>query len=101
MVKELEAPVAPVLCIAVDLRRGDDAAVEDAASRAAGLALAAIAAGVPVTLLTAEATGPRSGPVSSAGDVNRRLARAVPGALPAPPRGTEPIVVSAGGGPTP
>lgn len=95
MVKELEAPVAPVLCIAVDLRRGDDAAVEDAASRAAGLALAAITAGVPVTLLTAEATGPRSGPVSSSGDVNRRLARAVPGGLPAPPRGTDPIVVSA------
>ena len=95
MVKELEAPVAPVLCIAVDLRRGDDAAVEDAASRAAGIALAALAAGVPVTLLTAEAAGPRSGPVASAADVNRRLARAIAGALPAPPRGTEPIVVSA------
>jgi uncharacterized protein (DUF58 family) len=95
MVKELEAPVAPVLCIAVDLRHGDDAAVEEAASRAAGLALAAITAGVPVSLLTAEAAGPRSGPVSSASDVNRRLARAVAGGLPAPPRGTEPIVVRA------
>ena len=101
MVKELEAPVAPVLCIAVDLRRGDEASVEDAASRAAGLALAAIAAGVPVTMLTAEATGPRSGPVASGGDVNRRLARAVPGPLPAAPRGTDPIVVSPGGGPMP
>jgi uncharacterized protein (DUF58 family) len=99
MVKELEAPVAPVLCIAVDLRHGDDDAVEAAASRAAGLALAAITAGVPVTLLTAEAAGPRSGPVSSAGDVNRRLARAIPGGLPAPPRGTEPIVVRAVGAP--
>ena len=96
MVKELEAPVAPVLCLAVDLRRGDDAAVEEAASRAAGLALAAISAGVPVTMLTAEATGPRSGPVTSSGDVNRRLARAIAGPLPAPPRGTDPIVVSAG-----
>ena len=95
MVKELEAPVAPVLCIAVDLRNGSDDAVEHAASRAAGLALAAITAGVPVTLLTAEATGPRSGPVSSASDVNRRLARAVPGLLPDPPRGTEAIVVRA------
>lgn len=96
MVKELEAPVAPVLCIAVDLRtaRLDDVAVEGAASRAAGLALAAINAGVPVTLLTAEASGPRSGPVSSAGDVNRRLARAIAGGLPPPPRGTDPIVVS-------
>ena len=101
MVKELEAPLAPVLCIAVDLRRGDDVAVEDAASRAAGLAQAALAAGVPVTLLTAEVTGSRSGPVASPGDVNRRLARAVAGALPAPPRGVEPIVVSAGGGPMP
>ena len=95
MVKELEAPVAPVLCIAVDLRGGDDDAVEDAASRAAGLALAAIGAGVPVTLLTAESTGPRAGPVSSGSDVNRRLARAVAGPLPAPPRGVEPIVVEA------
>ena len=95
MVKELEAPVAPVLCIAVDLRRGDADAVEDAASRAAGLALAAITAGVPVTLLTAEAAGPRSGPVATSGDVNRRLARAIPGALPSPPRGTDPILVSA------
>lgn len=94
MVKELEAPVAPVLCIAVDLRNGSDDAVEAAASRAAGLALAAITAGVPVTMLTAEATGPRIGPVASSGDVNRRLARAVAGPLPAPPRGTDPIVVT-------
>ena len=100
MVKELEAPVAPVLYLVVDLRGGDDAAVEDAASRAAGLALAAISAGVPVTLLTAEATGPRTGPVSSPGDVNRRLARAVAGALPSPPRGTDPIVIRAAGGGT-
>lgn len=99
MVKELEAPVAPVLCIAVDLRHGDDDAVEDAASRAAGLALAAITAGVPVTMLTAEPAGPRSGPVSSASDVNRRLARAVTGVLPEPPRGAAPIVVRAGVGP--
>lgn len=97
MVKELEAPVAPVLCIAVDLRGAGDDAVEEAASRAAGLALAALAAGVPVTLLTAEEGGPRSGPVASTGDVNRRLARAVAGPLPPPPRGTEPIVVRAVG----
>ena len=93
MVKELEAPIAPVLCIAVDLRFGTDAAVEDAASRAAGLAIAAIDAGVPVTLLTAEVTGPRSGPVASGGDVNRRLARAVAGDLPTPPRGVRPVVI--------
>jgi uncharacterized protein (DUF58 family) len=93
MVKELESPVAPILCIAVDLRGGADDAVEDAASRAAGLALAGLDLGVPVTLLTAEVTGPRSGPVSSPSEVNRRLARAVAGGLPDPPRGTDPIVV--------
>jgi uncharacterized protein (DUF58 family) len=92
MVKELESPVAPVLCLAVDLR-GAPAAVEEAASWAAGLALAALAAGLPVTLLTCEASGPRSGPVSAPSEVNRRLARAIGGALPAPPRGTEPVWV--------
>jgi uncharacterized protein (DUF58 family) len=95
MVKELEAPVAPVLCIAVDLRGGPSGAVEEAASRAAGLVIAALNAGVPVTLLTAEVAGPRSGPVSSAGDANRRLARAIAGPLPPPPRGSAPIVVRA------
>jgi uncharacterized protein (DUF58 family) len=95
MVKELESPVAPILCLAVDLRSPDTEAVEAAASRAAGLALAGLAAGVPVTLLTHEATGPRSGPVGSPADVNRRLARALAGPLPDAPRGTEPVVVRA------
>jgi uncharacterized protein (DUF58 family) len=95
MVKELESPLAPVLCLAVDLRSPTDdaAAVEAAASRAAGLALAGLGAGVPVTLLTCESTGPRSGPVSSPAEVNRRLARAIGGPLPQPPRGTDPVVV--------
>lgn len=95
MVKELEAPVAPALCLAVDLRGGDAAAVEGAAAHAAGLALAALRAGVPVLLLTSEATGPRSGPVAAPSEVNRRLARAVAGPLPAPPRGSEPVWVRA------
>ena len=95
MVKELEAPVAPVLCIAVDLRARDEHAVEEAASRAAGLALAGLAAGLPVTLLTSEATGPRSGPVAAPSEVNRRLARAVAGPLPNPPRGVDPVWVRA------
>ena len=95
MVKELEAPVAPMLCIAVDLRGHDADLVEGAASRAAGLARAGLAAGVPVTLLTAEVTGPRSGPVTSPSEVNRRLARAVAGALPPAPRNTEPVWVRA------
>jgi uncharacterized protein (DUF58 family) len=95
MVKELESPVAPVLCIAVDLRGTDDTTVEEAASRAAGLAAVGLRNGVPVTLLTCETTGPRSGPVSSPSEANRRLARAIAGPLPEPPRGTEPVVVRA------
>lgn len=95
MVKELESPVAPVLCIAVDLRGRDGASVEEAASRAAGLALAGLEHGLPVTLLTSELSGPRSGPVNAPSEVNRRLARAVAGPLPHPPRGTDPIWVRA------
>lgn len=94
MIKELESSVAPVLCIAVDLRGAPDA-VEEAAARAAGLALAGLSAGVAVTMLTSEAAGPRSGPVSAAPEVNRRLARAVAGALPAAPRGVEVVWVRA------
>ena len=95
MVKELEAPVAPVLCIAVDLRGSDGGAVEEAASRAAGLALAGLAAGMSVTLLTSEVAGPRAGPVAAPSEVNRRLARAVAGPLPNPPHGAEPVWVRA------
>lgn len=94
MVKELESPVMPALCVAVDLRGPVADAVEAAASRAAGLALAGLAAGVPVLLLTAEAGGPRSGPVASPSEVNRRLARAVGGGLPPAPAGIEPVVVA-------
>lgn len=94
MVKELESPVMPALCLAVDLRGPVVDAVEAAASRAAGLALSGLAAGIPVLLLTAEAGGPRSGPVTSPAEVNRRLARAVGAALPAPPAGIDPVVVA-------
>jgi uncharacterized protein (DUF58 family) len=97
MVKELEAPVAPALCLAVDLRGPDPVAVEEAAAHAAGLALAALRAGVPLILLTCEAAGPRSGPVAAPSEVNRRLARAIGGPLPAPPRGSEPIWIRAAG----
>lgn len=97
MVKELESPGAPVLVVAVDLAGGGSDAVEAAASRAAGLALAALRVDVPVVLLTAETGGPQGGRVSSPVEVGRRLARAVAGPLPAPPPGTRPVVVSAGG----
>lgn len=81
MVKELEAPGSPVFALVVDLRPGGDAA-EVAAGRAAGLADAALAQGMPVTLLTAEMTGPRVGPVVNPVEVGRRLARAVTTAPP-------------------
>ncbi len=95
MVKDLESPGAPMVVIAVDLQGGPPGAVEAAASRAAGLAVAALRAGIPVVLLTAEAAGPASGRVTSPVEVGRRLARAVGGRLPAPPPGTEPVLVSA------
>ncbi len=78
MVRELEAPGRAPLTIAVDLR-GPSEEAEAAAGRAAGLALAALRAGVPVTLATAEADGPVTAPVTDAVSVGRRLARAVAG----------------------
>ena len=78
LVKELEEPAAPALVLVVDLRGPDDDA-ERAASRAAGLAEAALAINTPVLLGTAEPAGPRLGAVRSPQDVARRLARAVAG----------------------
>jgi uncharacterized protein (DUF58 family) len=94
MVRELEGPKRSRLLVVVDLRApGPDAddEVEAAASRAAGLAIAALEQGTLVDLATVEAGGPRIAPVRSALEVGRRLARAVAGA-PAPgtvPAGTE------------
>lgn len=82
VVKELEVPSRPAVAVVVDLRGGDDGAVEAAASRAAGLAGRALQAGGPVLLLTAEAGGGRVGPVRTHTEVGRRLARAVVGAPP-------------------
>jgi uncharacterized protein (DUF58 family) len=92
MVRELEAPGRAPLTIAVDLR-GDDDEAEHAAGRAAGLALAALRGGVPVTLATVEADGPVLAPVADAAAVGRRLARAVPGAPPTPAAGRGAAVV--------
>lgn len=84
MVKELEAPASPRLALVVDVSGPED--VGDAvAARAAGLALAALRRGVPVTMLTAEAGGPVVGPVGSGVEVGRRLARAVAGVPPEGP----------------
>ena len=86
VVKELEDPELPRLAIVVDLRGAGEAA-EEAASRAAGLAGAALRDGVPVTMLTLERGGPVAGPVTTAVEAGRRLARAVPGE---PPQGPVP-----------
>ncbi len=84
MVRELEGPQRPRLVIVVDLR-GPEADAEATASRAAGLALAALAAGTVVDLSTVEPGGPCTGPAPSPLEVGRRLARAVPSA-PVPGR---------------
>lgn len=78
MVRELEGPQRPRLIVVVDLL-GPHADVEIAASRASGLAIAALGSGTIVDLATVEPTGTRLGPVQSPVEVGRRLARAVPG----------------------
>jgi uncharacterized protein (DUF58 family) len=92
MVRELESPGRAPLTIAVDLRGEEDEA-EDAASRAAGLALAALRAGVSVTMATAEVDRPVLAPVADPVSVGRRLARAVAGPPPTPPPGHGATVV--------
>ncbi len=85
MVRELEGPQRPKLVIVVDLR-GHPPDAEVTASRAAGLAGAALADGIAVELATVESTGARNGPVQSPLEVGRRLARAVAGPPePGPP----------------
>ena len=100
MVKELETSDAPRLAIVMDLR-GDEDAAELAASRAAGLAQAALQGRLTVCLLTAERSGPVVGEVASVAEAGRRLARAVAGP-PAEgpiPAGTAVVRVTASGGP--
>lgn len=104
MVRELEGPQRPRLLVVVDLRAhvaDAHADVEVAASRAAGLAIAALTDGTLVDLATVEPGTTRHGPVRSPLEVGRRLARAVPG-TPAPgpmPAGSEIRYVRAGSPP--
>jgi uncharacterized protein (DUF58 family) len=92
MVKELEDLATQEFVVAVDLR-GDPDRTEEAASYAAGLAGAGLRAGVPVSLLTAEESGPRAGRVTSLVHIGRRLARAVATAPPPEPSGTRGTVI--------
>ncbi|MGH9188934.1 MAG: DUF58 domain-containing protein [Acidimicrobiales bacterium] len=93
LVKEREGDAGSALTIVVDLRSDGSAAgraaVEDAASRAAGLAVAALRSGTAVVLGTSEAGGlPRLGPAETGLEVGRRLARAAGDGPPAEPPGT-------------
>ncbi len=92
MVREMEDPELPRLAVIADLRLGGGRA-EDAASRAAGLAEAALGQGVPVWLLTAERAGGVSAQVTSSRQAGRRLARAVAGDPPQGPVPTGSVVV--------
>lgn len=78
-VKELEPPDHPRLEVVVDVSL---ASAETAASQAAGLIRAGLNNGLPVVLHTFDLQGPMSGPVGSALEAGRRLARAVPGTPP-------------------
>ena len=113
VVKELEPPVATGLAIVLDLSLTSEAGsselgssedgssepgavisrVEDAASRAAGLAENALAQGARVVLCTAQADGPVSAEVSSLLHLRRRLALAVAGMPAAAPTDWPAVVV--------
>lgn len=80
-VKELEPPDHPQLEVVVDVSGPNG---EVAAARAAGLIRTGLNNGLPVTLHTFDLHGPLSGPVGSALEAGRRLARAIPGVPPAP-----------------
>jgi uncharacterized protein (DUF58 family) len=80
-VRQLDAPVAPNVVIAVDLNLLSSEANEERASRAAGMARAALDSGAAVILATCELDGPVTAAVTSASAVNRRLARAISGPL--------------------
>jgi uncharacterized protein (DUF58 family) len=94
VVREHEPPPTVGLAIVVDLNGPPDD-VEDAASRAAGIGRAALAAGGAVWCCTCESGGPVSARVVDRRDLGRRLARATPGEPAAPPPGWPVEVVRA------
>ena len=86
VIREHEPPAAIGVALVVDLNGARDD-VEEAASRAAGIGLATLAAGGAVWCCTSEADGPVSAPVADARELNRRLARARDGVPPVAARG--------------
>lgn len=96
LVKELEQPQRPLVCIVVALSGGRERC-DETAERAMGLACRAIEDGVDVILCTAEHDGPVAAQVGTPLQAGRRLARAVPGEPAAAPAGTPAIRVACAG----
>ncbi|MDQ1519797.1 MAG: hypothetical protein QOI55_870 [Actinomycetota bacterium] len=94
VVREQEPAVVPGVAVVVDLR-GAPVAAEEAASRAAGIANATLAAGGRVVLATVEPDGVVVAAVRDRRAVGRRLAAAVPGVPPLPPDGWPVVEVRA------
>jgi len=94
VVREHEPPPATGIAIVVDLNGAPDD-VEHAASRAAGIGRATLAAGGAVWCCTSERDGPVSARVADARDLGRRLARAGAGEPGIPPVGWPVEVVRA------
>jgi uncharacterized protein (DUF58 family) len=86
VVREHEPPPATGIALVVDLNGLPDD-VERAASRAAGIGRATLAAGGTVWVCTSEPAGPVSARVTDARDLGRRLARAGAGEPGTPPPG--------------
>ncbi len=78
MVRELERPAAEPVTIIVELPRDPDAA-ERVAEDALASVVALLEGGVPVLLVTTEASGPVRATVRDRRSAGRRLARAVAG----------------------
>jgi uncharacterized protein (DUF58 family) len=91
VVREHEPPPTVGVALVVDLNGPSDE-VEEAASRAAGIGRATLAAGGALWCCTREATGPVSGRIVDARDLGRRLAHATAGE-PAPPPAGWPVEV--------
>jgi uncharacterized protein (DUF58 family) len=94
VVREHEPPPAVGVALVIDLS-GTPEAAETAASRAAGIGRATLAAGGAVWCCTREETGPVSAPVAHPRDLGRRLAAAQPGEPGTPPPGWSVEVVGA------
>jgi uncharacterized protein (DUF58 family) len=94
VVREHEPPPAVGIALVVDLN-GDPDDVEEAASRAAGIGAATLAAGGAVWCCTSEPAGPVSARALDRRDLGRRLARAGAGQPGAPPEGWPVEVVRA------